>query len=224
MKATRREFMQALGVTLASLLLSRCRPACYVPAVTPPSGGTGDLWDDLRAPWEDLDLLARDAKDVEKGQQTLDRLIAGHRSALDALVESGELDSAIADDLQTAFEAAARHVWRANAPITCYTPALYPEYGVQGASDLARQAEILAEMAAQGDLNPETVAQAQASIERDIAFLTMPAEEQQALINAVVEAAGEGMDWPTLAELDLEIPPESVEAARILVQLLLEER
>lgn len=223
MKTTRRDFMHLLGVTLASLLTSRCTPTCYTPTTLGPTVQK-DLWHSLRQPWEDLDLLARDAHDMEKGQQTLDRLIAEHRAALDALVQSGELDPAIADDLQAAFDGAARHVWRANAPMTCYVPAPYPEYRVEGSSDLARQAEILAEMAAQSDLDAETVAQAQASIERDIAFLTMSTEEQQALIDAVVQASGDSMNWPTLAELDLEIPPESAEAARILMQLLLEKK
>lgn len=215
--------MRVLGATLASLLTSRCTPTCYIPVTAGPTGQE-DPWDSLRRPWEDLDLLARDAKDMERGEATRDRLIAEHRAALDALVASGELAPAVADDLQAAFDGAARHVWRANAPITCYLPAPYPEYGVEGSRDLARQAEILAEMAAQSDLDPQTVAEAQASIERDIAFLAMPAEEQQALINAVVEAGGDSRDWPTLAELDLEIPPESMEAARILVELLLGER
>lgn len=57
-----------------------------------------------------------------------------------------------------------------------------------------------------------------------MAFLSMPREEQQALIDAVVRAAGNTQDWPSLAELDLDIPPESVEAAQVLVHLLLGEK
>jgi len=222
MKSTRREFMAAIGVALGSLLAARCgRTSCYIPAEPTPAVSMGEDWDALRQPWQDLDLLARDAQDLEKGEQTLGRLIADHRAALDTLVRSGELDPAVADDMQLAFTSAAQHVWRLNAPITCYIPAPYPDYHVASSSDLAQQAELLGEMAARSDIDPATVEQARAAIERDIAFLSMSGDEQQALIDAVVQAVGEGGDYPSLAELDLDAPPESVEAARALVALLL---
>lgn len=224
MKTTRREFMRAVGVAIASLLTSRCtRPTCYVLVITAPPKEDA-LWDALRAPWTNLDRLARDAQDMEKGQATLQRLIADHQAALDQLVAAGALSSDIADDLQAAFAGAAHHVWRANAPITCYIPSPYPDYRVQSSSDLARQAEILEEMAQKSSIDPQTVAQVQAAIERDITYLAMAPEDQQALVEAVIKTAGEGGPYPSLTELDLDLSHESVEAAHILVELLLGEK
>lgn len=244
MQPTRREFMRSVGVMLASLLTARCvsQPTCYepippthtptplmptcytvvpTPMPSPPAVKESD-WDRLRASWHNLDHLARDAPDLERGEKTRERLVVDHRKALDNLVKAGAFDSAIADEMQAAFEGAAYHVWRANAPITCYESV--PYYQVEGSSDLARQADLLAEMAEKSAIDEATVAQAQAAIERDVAFLAMSAEDQQALVEVVVRAAGEGGDLPTLAELDMGIPPESVEAARILVELLLERK
>ncbi len=227
----RREFMRNLGVALATLLAARCSPfptptpTCYVPLPPTTSGSGGsDDWDALREAWRELDVLAGDAPDLERGEATRDRLMADHRAALDALVAADELDAAVADDLQVAFSSAAYHVWRANSPITCYEPMAAPDYRVEGSSDLARQADVLAEMAASSSVDPATVAEAQASIERDIAFLTMTSEDQQALIEAVMQAAGDTWDWPSLAQVELDIPPESLQAAQILVALLLEQK
>jgi hypothetical protein len=200
-------------------------PTCYTvvptPTPSPPAVKLSD-WDRLRTSWHNLDQLARDAPDLKRGEKTRERLVADHRKALDNLVKAGAFDSAIADEMQAAFEGAAYHVWRANAPITCYESV--PYYQVEGSSDLVRQADLLAEMAEKSAIDEATVAQAQTAIERDVAFLAMSAEDQQALVEVVVRAAGEGGEVPTFAELDMGIPPESVEAARILVELLLERK
>jgi hypothetical protein len=227
---------------LASLLTTRCLPqtACYepvkpsptpptptcytvVPTPSPqPSVGQGKEWDRLRQPWHELDHLARDAPDLDRGQKTHERLVADHRSALDKLVAEGELDPVVAEEMQAAFEGAAYHVWRANAPMTCYE-VMAPDYQVESSSDLARQADLLTEMAEQSAIDEATVAQAQAAIERDIAFLAMTADDQLVFIEKVQEAAGDSYDYPSLAELDTDVPPESVQAARILVELLVEQ-
>lgn len=222
MEMNRREFMRNVGVVMASLLTSSCA-TCYaplLPRLTPTAGADGD-WNRLRRPWLDLDRLAQDAQDNERGPKTLERLTAEHRAALDDLVKTGQLDPALAQDMQVAFEGAANHVWRANAPITCYAPAPYPEYGIQSAADLARQADILTEMAQGGAIQEATVAQARSAIERDVAFLSMSADEQQAILDAVVKAAGDSHNFPALEELDFDVAPEAVEAARLLVELLL---
>jgi hypothetical protein len=237
MSPSRREFMKGIGVMLASLLTTRCtttcytpvppEPTCYTAVPTPspsPSSGEGKDWDRLRQAWYGLDRLARDAPDLEKGERTHKRLVSDHQTALNHLVGAGQLDPTIADDMQAAFEGAAYHVWRANAPITCYEAVPYPDYQIEGSSDLARQADLLAEMAETSDIDPATIAQAQAAIERDIAFLAMTANEQQALIETVRQAAGDTWDLPHLAELNLDVPPESAKAARILVEVLLERK
>jgi len=200
-------------------------PTCYTAVPTPspqPSLGQSEEWDSLRQPWHSLDRLARDAPDLERGEKTHERLVADHQRALDNLVAAGDLDPAVADEMQAAFEGAAHHVWRANAPITCYEAVPFPDYQVESSSDLARQADALAEMAEQSSIDEATVAQAQAAIERDITFLAMATDDQRALIEKVLEAADETQAFPRLSELDLDVPPESVEAARILVELLLE--
>jgi hypothetical protein len=240
MGSSRREFIRNVGVILASLLTTHCfcrttryvpteptptpMPTCYtvVPTRTPkPSIGQGKDWDRLRQPWHDLKRLARDAPDLERGQKTHERLVADHQAALDRLVAEGELDPAVADEMQAAFEGAAYHVWRANAPITCYESVPSPDYQVESSSDLSRQADLLAEMAEQSGIDQSTVAQAQAAIERDIAFLAMSADAKSALIETVQEAAGDTWDFPHLTELDMDVSPESVKAAHILVELLL---
>lgn len=243
MGSDRREFIRGVGIMLASLLTTRCFPrtTCYVPpepsrTPTPPtptcytvipttptpqsSALEGEDWDRLRRPWRDLDRLARQAPDLERGQKAHERLVADHQAALDKLVGTGQLDPAVAEEMQAAFEGAAYHVWRANAPITCYEPIAPPDYQVESSSDLARQAELLSEMADKSAIDPNTVAQAQAAIERDVAFLTLSSAEQNALAEAVREAAGDTWAFPRLTELDMDVSPESVQAARTLVALL----
>ena len=78
-------------------------------------------------------------------------------------------------------------------------------------------------MAERGDLDPVTVAQARAVIERDIAFLGLSDEETQALYDELTKAAGGTYAFPAFDELEMEILPEAAEAARFLVELLLEE-
>ncbi|GAB4400127.1 MAG: hypothetical protein Kow00123_07680 [Anaerolineales bacterium] len=211
MKCSRREFLEGLGIVLASVILSGCKPPAQ----------KKDDWDRVRDAWYGLDQLAQDAKELERGQKTLDRLIADHLAALDSLVQSGQVSAAQADDIHVAFQAAAQHVWRANAPMTCYVPAPYPQYRVMGASDLAQQADILAEMAARSAIDPATVAQAQASIQRDMAVLLLSDEDEKALIEALRQTVGEGGSYPSLEELQLTVSPEAVGAAALLVDILL---
>lgn len=212
MPSTRREFLTRVGIALAALAAARCAPLGGKPA---------SAWERLRQPWLDLERLAKDAADYERGEKTRERLVADHRAALDALVQADQLEPAVADEMQLAFAGAAQHVWRAHAPITCYEPMLGPDYEVESSSDLAQQAEALADMAGQASIDPATLAQVQVAIERDIAFLSMPAGEQRALTDAVLQAAGDTYTYPRLSELDMDVPPESIEAARILVQVLL---
>jgi len=211
MQWNRRKFLEGLGIALASVVLSRCRP----PAAQK------DDWDRVRDAWYGLDRLAQEAKDLDRGQKTRDQLVADHLAALDNLVRAGLIGAAQAEDIHVAFQAAAQHVWRANAPITCYVPAPYPQYRIMGASDLAHQADILAEMAQRSAIDPATVALAQTSIQRDMAILSLTDEDEKALIEALRQSAGESGQYPPLQELQLDIPPEAVDAASLLVDILL---
>ncbi len=78
-------------------------------------------------------------------------------------------------------------------------------------------------MAESGDLDTDTVAQVQASIERDVAFLNLSREDTDALYDELIAAAGDNYAFPAFGELDLQVTPEAAEAARFLVELLLEE-
>jgi len=180
-------------------------------------------WDEVRGLWGSFDSLAKQAGDSERGQAALERMTSQHQELLNQLTAMGELDASVADEMQVAFSEAAFHVWRSNAPITCYIPAPYPEYQIQGRGSLVEQAAVLEEMAARSQIDATTVTQAQAAIARDIAYLMLSAEQKQALAQDVVEESGQdSREWPTLEELELQVPPECAEAARILAALLLE--
>lgn len=217
MGLTRREFLKSIGVTMASLAMTGCSPGL----------GRDDSDDSprgrLRSCWLRLDNLAETTKkNHEKGEQLKGELAAGHRAALDDLVSDGELTAIVSDQVQAAFDEALYHVWRANAPITCYEPMIV-NYTPTSADQLVQQASLLTEMARGGDLDPETVRRAQAAIERDIAFLSLTSQETEELYQALQEAAGDSFRFPPFEELALDIPVEAIEAARFLVDLLTEQ-
>ena len=204
MKTTRREFIRRVGVACASLMGARWA-CCYAPIpptyTSPipspsPTGATDPNWSALRACWLDLDHP--DLQSFEDTDFSRD-LRQRHGDALAALVKSGEIEAAVADEIAAAFEEAIAHIQRQQA--TCYI-ALPPVFAPR--EDLVKQAELLEELSTEGDIAPETVAQAQAALERDIAWLSQ-------------FHAGEEP-----GELDgIAITPEAAEAARILVELLL---
>jgi hypothetical protein len=162
----------------------------------------------LRACWLRLDELAQQSReDNRRAEQAMDSNLADHRAALGALVAAGELNPAVAGQVQLAFAEAVNHVWRSNALMTCYIaiPGTFPS-----AERVVRQADLLAEMAARGDLDPASVAQARAAIERDVAFLALYRERMR--------SGGGGGQLPPFDQL--QIPAEAAEAARFLVDLM----
>jgi hypothetical protein len=213
MRITRREFIKLLGISMAWVAITQCARLT----------GEGDTpRDRLRGLWIQLDALAsKTKKDYEAGQKMRDQLGVDHLAALNDLVEAGELKKPVADQIQAAYEGALYHVWRSNAPITCYEPMQWPEYTPASSDQLAKKAEILAEMAKKGKIDQATVAQAQAAIERDIVFLAFSDEDTQAFYERLRQGAGE-TDYPDFEGVDLEITPEAAEAAQYLVKLLLE--
>jgi len=197
MTLTRRDFIRSVGIAVASLVMAGCIP----------SGGEDDSpRGRLRSCWLRLDWLARQARgDYERGEQARDELVAEHRAALDDLVAAGEVDAAVADQVQVAFDEAAFHAWRSNAPMTCYM-ALPVEYG--GRDDLLQQAELLRKAAS--GLDPAVVEEVQAAIARDIALFEAAAGPEAGA--KLIEQFETG---------EIKASPEAVEAARILVDLLL---
>jgi hypothetical protein len=161
-----------------------------------PVPSSRELWAELRACW--LDLGSPELQSFEDNDFIRD-LRRRHDDVLTALVASGELDQTVVDEIAAAFEEAIAHVQRQQA--TCYI-ALPPEFTPR--QDLMQQAELLTEMESEGDIDPETVAQVQAALERDIAWLTK------------FHAGEAPEDWD-----GIEITPDAAEAARILIALLL---
>jgi hypothetical protein len=223
MTPTRREFIRNVGIAIGSLAMARC-------AALDGGGGTlstksGPPRDRARNCWLSLSYLAEVTQDwdhYERADEARDTLVADHRAALDDLVANGELAAGVADHVQEAFSAAAFHVWRSNAPITCYEPMLI-DYTPTSAAQLVRQADLLAEMAESGALDPDVVAQAEAAIERDVAFLSLSSSQVQALYQELIAAAGDTVAYPSFDQLELDISPEAAVAADFLVHLLTEE-
>lgn len=231
----RRRFLRQLGIALAGMAVAGPSvSACCGPLARGKKGGDGggeggggagggddggakkaSRWDPVREAWGDLDRLSELADDYEKGEKKRDSLKRDHRKALDGLVGAGEIETAVADDMQMAFEEAAYHVWRSSAPISCYEPVAWPQYDIDAAASLAKQAELLEKHAAAGTLDEATLAAARAAVQQDMAFLSLDPARQDEIQRA--EAQG---GWRSLGELEIEVPPESAEAAALLVQVL----
>lgn len=123
--------------------------------------------------------------------------------ALDNLVQRGRITQEVADNLKAAFHAAAGHIRRTWVGGTCYKmdPATLSSL-ITGA-DLLQQTNMLETLSSSGDLDASTVAMARAAIEHDIAFL-------------------QGEYAPTaIQDSSIEPSPDEIEAARVLVNLML---
>lgn len=231
MSLKRRDFMKLFGVSVASLLLTRCRgifaetPTCYAPfpppTVTPPIASSSTARDRLRFSWLRFGELAQTTLSAGDTENTLgQQMIVDHRSALDELVTAGELSPAVADLVQESYAAAVYHVWRSNAPITCYEP-VFVDYSPASAGILVRQSEILGQLAGQGTIDPETLAKAQAALEHDMAFYDLSDADVQALYDRLIqESQNAGQSVPTFESLQLELSPDARAAAQFILDLL----
>ena len=239
----RRRFLRQLGIALAGMAVAgpSATACCGSLAERGQDGGGGGdggssggdtgagdggqagkssrHWDGVREAWGDLDRLSKWAEDSARGVGKRDGLAKDHRKALDALVSAGELKAGVADDMQTAFEEAAYHVWRSNAPISCYEPVAWPQYDIDAAASLAKQAELLEKHASAGTLDEATLAAARTAVQQDMAFLGLDPSRQHEIQRTEADGA-----WRSLAELDIEVPPDSAEAATLLVQALAGQR
>lgn len=198
MTCTRRRFVRSVGVTLASLVVARALPACKPQSCA--DWRAHPAWGRLRQCWLDL----------EKSPGLRSQLDV-HQAALDELVEAGQLEWAVADQLQLAYTAAASYANSRPIEATCYMTGPPPEAHV--VMDLALQASALRKAARELDLDSDTVTQAQAAIARDIT-----------LFQAVQTGQADIKQVQRLFQDDqLKTTPEAARAACILVDLLLED-
>jgi len=192
--------------------------------------------------------IARDGF-IADHRATLDELVAA--GELDADVAE-QVQIAFAAAAYSAWFAGYRRIYvcytPTPSPMPSYTPEPYEtigqalaNYTFSSAYQLKNQADLLAEMVASDDLFPDVVAQAQAALERDITFLStfyaatraglerviapshLSNEETWTLYEELEHAANGPYSFPNFDELELDVPTEAAEAARFLVELLLEE-
>lgn len=202
MRSTRREFIQYIGIALASLLSTRCTPTCYTPMPLTPfpssSSSLSPYWLALRKCWLELsDPRLQSQEDTEFSMDLRER----HADALHALVSNGGLSADVSAEIGAAFEQAVAHIQRQMA--SCYIM-LPPEFAPR--ADLVRRITLLEEMSKENDIDPEIVQEMRTALERDVAWL------------AEFQAGRVPGEWE-----DAEVDAVSIEAARILVELLLED-
>jgi hypothetical protein len=242
MSKTRRDFMKMFGISLGSLLLTRCQRTgtpeptyilCYAPIPYTPISGTATPEsisgrDRLRLCWLRFDELAQKTQDAaNRGGGDGDenpvgtQMNADHRSALDELVTAGDITAPVADLIQEAFSAAVYHVWRSNAPMTCYEPMMI-DYAPASAGSLVQQSEILAEIAAGTPIAPETISKAQTALEHDLAFYALTDADVQALYDQLLEEYRDSYEGiPSFEEIKLSLSPDVKQAAKFLIDILM---
>jgi hypothetical protein len=248
MPVPRRDFMKLFGVSLGSLLLTRCQRAAETPtgAFQPPmmtcyeatrvltteeilTAQAPTARQQLRLCWLRFDDLAKRIQDsVDGGRPGWEsdpigtKMIADHRVVIDRLAVEGAIDAATADLLQEAYAAAVRHIWRSNVPIMCYDMAM-PDYAPASADDLVRQSQTLEQVAAGATIVPETLSKIQAAVEHDLAFYALTDADVQALYGRLAAEYGDpGETIPAFAEVELNLTPEVRLAAQFLISVLME--
>jgi hypothetical protein len=227
MSISRRDFMKLVGISFSSLLLTNCTipigMSCYAPLIPTPT--PNDPKSRLRRYWLSFGKLAARTQEESANGSTENtfgqELYSGHRATLDELVSTGELTAVVADLIQEAYGAAVNHVWRSNALITCYEP-MRVDYAPASAQLLVQQSDELSLLAAQGNIDPQTLENARLAIEHDLAFYEMTTEEVNALYERLLAFSDEqGKSLPSFSEVELEISPEAKAATQFIINLLL---
>jgi hypothetical protein len=158
---------------------------------------TAAHWHALRGCW--LDLQNPEIKSYEDTDFSAE-LRRRHSKAIEVLIACEAIEARVAHAIVVAFEQAIFHVRRQMA--TCYL--MLPLEFIPR-ENLVAQAAALTEMIGRSDIEPQTVARARAALERDMTWL------------AQFEAGKQP------GNLDqIQTTPAEVEAARVLVDLLLE--
>jgi hypothetical protein len=242
MPVPRRDFIKVFGISLGSLLLTRCQIpglstpeyTCYAPmrltdTATPVMTVQLSARRRLRLCWLRFGELARKTTEwyATPGNGGSDSsLTAGmlkdHQAALDELVAADEIAEIVAGLIQEAYAAAVHHIWRSNAPMTCYIVAA-PEYTPASANDLVAQAAALDQVAEGTPIPAETLAKIRSALEHDLAFYALSDAEVTALYERLrAEYADSGGGIPDFAEVELTLTPEAKAAAEFLIGVLTE--
>jgi hypothetical protein len=224
MDLTRRDFMKLVGISAASLAMTRCTlvpVTCYAPL--PPSPAPDTARDRLRCCWLRFNELAQDTQEQAASGRTdsslSEDMVYQHRIALDELVVEGQLTSQVSDLIQEAYEAAVYHIWRSNAPITCYEPMIV-DYAPSSAGVLVHQVQVLQDLASQGTVDPALLDSARLAIEHDLAYYALTDEQVDKMYEEIISTWNDGASIPGFDELDLEIPEDAETAARFIIDLL----
>ncbi len=241
MPVPRRDFIRLFGISLGSMLLARCAPAhtpeptypmtCYEPTSVPrpadtPTPKSLPARTRLRLCWLRFGELAEKTRGGnnpgESGSNPLGtQMIAEHRAVLDDLYAAGDITAAVADLVQEAYSAAVYHVWRSQAPMTCYDLA-FPDYAPETAENLVRQVETLNRIAAGSTIASDTLAKARAALEHDLAFYALTDADVQSLYDQLIaEYNDPGESLPTFEELELKLPADATAAAQFLIDVLM---
>ncbi len=230
MSITRRGLMKIFGTSVASLMMTRCRvappiPTCYAP-MPPTDLPPTTARERLRWCWQRFGELAQAASDQAgqgdgSGKDTLGRqMVSDHRGGLDELVAAGEITPTIADLVHESYGAAVYHVGCSTPPMPHDEPVVV-DYAPASAGALIQQAEVLNAIAAQGTIDPQTLARAQAALEHDLAYYALGDAELQALYDRVLaEYQSHDQPIPSFDALQLAIPPDARTAAQFIIDLL----
>lgn len=171
-------------------------------------------WLALRECWTELKC----GEDRSLGDPPLPQdLQQRHTQALEALIASGELSFGVAERVKAAFLQTFNHIQASMS--MCYMVMMPAEPPRQ---DFVRQVAALEEMAGSSDLDPGAVGRVREALERDITWLAQPPDKRHPRdIAWLVQPPQDGGNPANVN--DIEVDASSAEAARVLVELLLQD-
>ena len=230
MDLSRRDFLKFFGISVASVMLTRCKSilptptaTCYAPiAPTPVTPAASSVRERLRQCWFSFDDLAVSTRESESTENTMgQQLFADHRTALDEMVARGELTASVADLVQEAYGAALNHVYRSNnTMMTCYEPARI-DYAPTSAGILVSQSAALEQIAAGDTVDPSTLETARAALEQDMAWYALTEQEVDALYEHLSQQNPNFDEpFPDFNALPLDLTPDARAAAQFILDLL----
>ncbi len=216
MKTSRRDFIKSLGISLAAIMITRCAPfhgetdtseVIAIPSNTPEATPLPPE-DLIRECWLNLDLLAKKAhEDGEHAGEVWSKLVNQHQAALLIMVNSGDLDMKVAQQMQDVFKHAANHIEGIYSTfIMCYESMETTLFFAR--DDLLQQADVLQEFS--DDIDPVVLEEIRTAIAYDITYFEL----------AFSPRAGMELDEQFKAG-EMDIMPEALEAAQLLVDILL---